>query len=314
MALVSQQGFAKKVGVSRQRINVLVKSGVLKPALAKIPGKKFLLLDEDLALSILNKSLDPSKKRDGQTTSEYHSAKAAEIRAKVEKIQFENEIRKAKYILREEAERLTSIMLLAAREAFENAQIELCHSLASESDPAKLYAISGKILNRAFYQMKIASGIVEDLNTGIREDEIKKALALIDDAPVGKIAAGRLYEELLRAISDAVIIFDDEDDSGETEPSDWDVKNPGRYDSPFQHDPIVLDTYAIFCRLRRSLIEVAPETSGILNCLYIRLKTLRLEIRNRIIEEPEKIGDLYKELLQSGAKHIKLEEEELLNE
>ena len=113
----------------------------------------------------------------------------------------------------------------------------------------------------------------------------------------------------------AIMDFDenfDVDEPGGIEPCDWDVKKPGRYDSCFEHDPIIYDTYAIFARLRRTLLETDPENSGILSCLYIRLKTLRIEIRNRIIGEPEKIGDLYKELLQKGAKHIKLDE--LLNE
>ena len=315
MAKISQQAFAKKIGVSRQRVNTLVKNGTLTAALVSIPGKKKQALDEDKALEILGKSLDPAKKRNGELSTPYHEAKTAELRAKVEKIQFENNIRKGKYILREESDRLASIMLLAARMGFENAQIELSHSLAKESDPAKLYVIPGKILNRAFYEMQIASGIVEMIEDGKTEAEIKRAIKLIDDFPPGKIAAARLYDEILRAVCEGSIILDDDaDDSSEIERCNWNIQQPGRYDSPFEHDPIIYDVYAIFARLRRSLLEIDPKTAGTLSCLYIRLKTLRLEIRNRIIGEPEKIGDLYTELLESGAKHITLEEEELLNE
>ena len=73
MALVSQQSFAKKIGVSRQRINFLVKNGTLAPAVVKIRGKKFL--NEDLALSILNKSLDPTKQHNQTVSSEYQAAR-----------------------------------------------------------------------------------------------------------------------------------------------------------------------------------------------------------------------------------------------
>ena len=86
MANISQTTLAKKVGVTKARINALVKNGTLKPVQVIVPGKKLPQLDEDKALEILSKSLDPSKKRNGKSDTEYHEAKADELKAKVEKI------------------------------------------------------------------------------------------------------------------------------------------------------------------------------------------------------------------------------------
>ena len=124
MALVSQQSFAKKIGVSRQRINFLVKNGTLAPAVVKIRGKKFL--NEDLALSILNKSLDPTKQHNQMVSSEYQAAR-------LENLSYQNKIMARQ--LEEKASRNIPARV-ASILAGERNEIKVMKILADEIDQA----------------------------------------------------------------------------------------------------------------------------------------------------------------------------------
>ena len=98
----------------------------------------------------------------------------------------------------------------------------------------------------------------------------------------------------MRAVSQGLSICDDSD-----------IKKPGRYDSAFMHSDIVLDTFALFARLRRSLLDPAIEIRDIIPVFEVELKALRNEIDKRICGEGAEIGAEYKGLLKSGAKALK---------
>ena len=292
--LITGAGIARELGISRQRISVLINNGTLAAALVSVKGKKRKMLDKNRALQIMRASLDPAQRRNGEDNSEYHQAKAAELRIKIEKMQFELKVRRGEFVKKKDAERKLALMLAAGRSSFENATVQLSHELSTETDRHKIFVISSKILNTAFYHMRAAATITEAAMEGISESEIKKALEKVDNAPVGKVAAAKLYSEILRAVSQGLSICEG-----------LDVKKPGRYDSCFLHDDIVLDCYSLFARLRRSLLDPAIEIRDIIPVFEVELKALRNEIDKRICGEGAEIGAEYKGLLKSGAKDLK---------
>lgn len=142
--LISPAQLSRECNLSRARISQLMKT-ILQPAIKKIPGSKRVKLDRKAATKILQKSLDPSKKRDGSASTPYHEAKTQEIQAKVKKIRLENQIKERQLLRRSEVEQEISKIAVVFKDAMITLPPRLAAVCANKTEAQILKVINAEI-------------------------------------------------------------------------------------------------------------------------------------------------------------------------
>ena len=141
--LVSQAEFARIANLSRSRITQLVKSGQLKKAIVPVEGSKRILLDVKKARKCLSE-LDPAKKRGKSATGVFARERAKLVSARRKKIEFDQEVKRGKWILKTQVKDEAFTAGRIARDSFLNIPSRISALVAAESDEKRCYQILHK--------------------------------------------------------------------------------------------------------------------------------------------------------------------------